>query len=138
MSGRRFRDRYTEALWGPTALRPNETLVALAYAKYAGAKDNPDDVAWVSWETLAELTGIRAKSTLSRIIQALTAAGWIELLEPPKQHRSPRYRLTIPDNPEVRVRYPCNTARGSETKPLRGSEFGPLTLLRGSDLHSQR
>lgn len=111
MSSRRFRDRYTDAIWEPNALRPNEVLVALAYAKYAGAKDPTtgtradDDVAWVDWSTLSDMTGIRSKTGLSRATKALIDAGWMTRVAAHRQHRSPRYRLTIPNNPEVRLRY---------------------------------
>lgn len=108
---KRFRDRYTDAVWGPNCLRPNEVLVALAYVKYAGAKDpttgekSPEDVAWVNWSTLSDMTGIRSKTALSRATTALVDAGWMTQIAPARHHRSPRYTLTIPDNPEVRVRY---------------------------------
>ena len=106
-----FRTRYTDAVWGENALRPAERLVALAYVKYAGAKDPrthekaPDDIAWVEWVTLSTMTGIRSKTALSRTMKALVEAGWMEQIEPARQHRAPRYQLTIPADPEVRVRY---------------------------------
>lgn len=120
MSGRKrwFRDEYRDALWKPNALRPNEILVALAYAEYAGK----DDVSWVNWTTLSDMTGIRSKTTISNAVKALVDAGWMEQKEPARQHRSPRYRLTIPTNPEVRHLYlcdpPADTSSGSHTGPL--------------------
>lgn len=108
-----FRHAYTDALWKPNALRPAEKLVALAYVKYAGAADPktkekaPDDIAWVDWPTLSDMTGIRSKTGLSRATKGLVEAGWMDQIEPARQHRAPRYQLTIPPNPEVRARYLC-------------------------------
>lgn len=115
MTGRRtFRDRFTEAVWEQNALRPNEILIALAYAKYAGAKDNgnraPEDVSWVAWEHLSTMTGIRSRDGISRATRGLIDAGWMTQIEPPRQHRAPRYRLTIPDKPDVRHTYSCEDA----------------------------
>lgn len=78
---KRFRDRYTDAVWGVNALRPNERLVALAYAKYAGAKDNPDDVSWVTWPTLSTMTGIRSKDALNRAVRGLVESGWMTCIQ---------------------------------------------------------
>lgn len=108
-----FRIRYTDAVWSPNALRPNEKLVALTYARYAGAKDPrtgeqaDDDVAWVDWITLSEHTGIRSRDGLHRATRGLVDAGWMHQIEAARQHRSPRYRLTIPTNPDVRHTYTC-------------------------------
>ncbi len=111
MSARRaawFRDEYTEAVWEPNALRPNEVLVALAYARYAGSRDNPrGDVSWVPWPRLSTMTGIRSRDALSRALKGLVAAGWMTQIEPARQHRAPRYQLTIPADPEVRETYTC-------------------------------
>ena len=118
-----FRDDYRTALWKPNALRPNEVLVGLAYAEYAGSKDDPDsDLSWVAWTTLSDMTGIRSKATISSAIKGLVNAGWMTQIEPARQHRSPRYRLTIPDKPEVRHLYlcdpPADESSGSTRVPL--------------------
>lgn len=106
MKRRWFRDTYADAVWGPNALRPLEVLVALAYARFAGDRTDPDnDVSWVTWTTLSELTGIRSKDALNRAIHGLVDGGWMVQVEPPRQHYSPRYRLVIPPNPEVRATY---------------------------------
>lgn len=102
-----FRDTYAEAVWECASLRPIEKIVALTYAQHAGApKPKPDsDVSWVVWRRLSQLTGIRSKTTLSKVTRALEAAGWMVLVEGKKQHKSPRYQLVIPENPEVRETY---------------------------------
>lgn len=104
-----FRTRYTDAVWGENALRPNEVLVALVYAKYAGAKDfrtgelADPDVSWVEWGTLARETKIRSRDALNRATKGLVAAGWMHQIEAARQHRAPRYRLTIPARPDLRL-----------------------------------
>lgn len=112
---KRFKDRYTEAVWGENALRPNEVLVALAYARHAGARDNgnttPEDVSFVTWVRLSTLTGIRSKDALNRAVKGLVDAGWMTPFEARRQHRAPRYKLTIPTNPEVRHTYHSDDAQ---------------------------
>jgi hypothetical protein len=109
-----FRNTYTDAIWSENALRPAERLVALAYAKYAGAKDYqtgeayPDDVAWVDWRTLSTITGIRSRDTLSKTTKALCETGWMTQIEPARQHRTPRYKLHVPARPDVRFSVICN------------------------------
>lgn len=102
-----FRDTYADAVWECASLRPIEKIVALTYAQHAGApKPKGDsDVSWVVWRRLSQLTGIRSKTTLSKVTRALEAAGWLVLVEEKKQHKSPRYRLVIPESPEVRETY---------------------------------
>lgn len=109
-----FRSRYSDAVWARNALRPNEKLIALTFIKYAGAKDPktkepaPDDVAWVDWITLSDHTGIRSRDGINRAIRGLTDAGWIRQIAPARQHRSPRYKLLIPNDPGVRYTYVCD------------------------------
>jgi hypothetical protein len=102
-----FRDTYADAVWECASLRPIEKIVALTYAQHAGApKPKADsDVSWVVWRRLSQLTGIRSKTTLSKVTRALEAAGWLVLVEEKKQHKSPRYRLVIPESSEVRETY---------------------------------
>lgn len=109
-----FRDTYREALWQPNALRPNEVLVGLAYAEYAGQ----EDVAWVAWTTLSDMTGMRSRTTISAAIRGLVDAGWLVQIEPARQHKSPRYRLTIPTNPDVRHLYLCDPPSGPDPERL--------------------
>lgn len=112
-----FRDQYADAVRDcGYALRPNEKLVALVYADHAGDPDNPgNDVAWVSWGRLSEQTGIRSKDALNRAVRHLEKRGWLRLVEARKQHRSPRYRLVIPDEPEVRAAYVWDGSEVRET-----------------------
>lgn len=117
-SKKTFRARYSDAVWAPNALRPMEKIVALTYARYAGAKDPrtgevaDEDVAWVDQITLSEHTGIRSRDSIHRTLRALIDAGWMQQIEGARQHRSPRYRLTIPANPDVRFTYTCDTDTG--------------------------
>ncbi|MBS2939579.1 MarR family transcriptional regulator [Nocardioides sp. J2M5] len=103
-------------MWAQNALKPNELLVALVYAKYAGATDPrtqeraAEDIAWVTWAELSERTKIRSKTGLNNAVKGLVAGGWLEQVEPRRQHRAPRYRLTFPANPEVRETYFCEEA----------------------------
>ena len=101
-----YRDQYADAVWECESLRPNEKLVLLTYADHAGDPENPaNDVAWVSWPRMSQRTGIRSKDTLNRAVRYLEKRGWLVLAEARRQHRSPRYRLVIPPNPEVRETY---------------------------------
>lgn len=116
---RAFRYRYADAVWAAPALKPNEKLVALVYARFVDVdEDATNDVAWVTWRRLSELTGIRSKDALNRALVGLRNAGWLDQLEGPKQHNAPLYRLTIPDNPEVRETYSWDDgAEVRETDP---------------------
>lgn len=102
-----FRDLYADAVKNcGYALRPNEKLIALIYADYAGDADNPtNDVSWVSWPELSERTGIRSKDAINRALRSLERIGWLQLVQKKTQHRSARYRLVIPEHPEVRETY---------------------------------
>lgn len=102
-----FRDLYADAVRDcGYALRPNEKLVALVYADHAGDPEKPlNDVSWVSWPRLSEQTGIRSKDALNRALRHLEKRGWLVLVSKRTQHKSPRYRLVIPENPEVREAY---------------------------------
>lgn len=136
-----FRDQYADAVRDcGYALRPNEKLVALVYADHAGDPDNPgNDVAWVSWGRLSEQTGIRSKDALNRAVRHLEKRGWLRLVEARKQHRSPRYRLVIPDEPEVRAAYVWDGSEVRETdlsevrepdiKPTENQPRGPRNGL---------
>jgi hypothetical protein len=98
-----YRDVYAEAVWSSEALSQCEKLVALAYADHAGKGDGSK--VWVTWARLSERTGIRSQTTLNRALRGLIATGWLVEVEGRRQHRSPRYRLVIPANPEVRHTY---------------------------------
>lgn len=104
-----FRDTYADAVRDcGYALRPNEKLIALTYADHAGDPENPaNDVSWVTWPRLSEQTGIRSKDAINKAVRHLESRGWLVLVEKARQHRSPRYRLVIPENPEVRETIVC-------------------------------
>lgn len=112
-----FRDTYADAVRDcGYALRPNEKLVALVYAEHAGDPSKPlNDIAWVSWGRLSEQTGIRSKDALNRAVRHLEKRGWLTQVEPRRQHRSPRYRLAVPTEPEVRETYIWDGSEVRET-----------------------
>lgn len=109
------RDSYRAALWG-SRLRPLERLVALAYAEHAREADH----AWVTYARLREVTGM-SEDAITRAIKGLRAAGWLELKEPARQHRSARYWLTIPpgQHPVARgaedLQHPATPQTGSSS-----------------------
>lgn len=72
-------------------LKPLAKLVATVYARYAGR----GDVAWVEGPTLRKQTSLSRDAT-NRALRALEAAGWLEVVEPARQHRATRYRLSVP------------------------------------------
>ncbi|WBQ02998.1 hypothetical protein [Kribbella sp. CA-293567] len=141
-----FRDKYAEAVWGSDSLRPNEKLVALTYAEYAGDETKPDkDDAWVTWAELSLRTGLRSKDAINRALRGLEAAGWLIQLTKARQHKSPRYRLVIqntnlratydradePEDPAVREAYPSDPvevrlADGSESPEVREADACPV------------
>lgn len=94
------RDGWVAAVWDSAQLTPTERLVAMAYARYAF----DSDVAWVAWARLSQMTGIRSKATLSKATKGLVEAGWLVQVEKARQHRSPRYRLVVPEG-DVRHSY---------------------------------
>ena len=112
-------------------------MVALAFEKYAGR--GLDDV-WVSGSELRRVTRLSRDAT-ARAVRGLKDKGWIVLTEKPRQHRSGRYRLTIPQthvsrtsgwdddftsvpSPGVSVPPPDTrgTSRGNEQEPEQGHE----------------
>lgn len=92
------RDAYVEAVWESETLRPNERLVAYAFARYAGSTD----VAWCSWDELRRRTGIRSRDAINRALGGLLNAGWLVEVEHSRQHYSARYRLAIPPQGSVK------------------------------------
>lgn len=92
------RDLYAEAVWCSAALKPVQKLVALAYADHA----RDGDTAWLSYERLAERTGL-ARSTAAAALRQLVDAGWLVCVERGRQHRASRYRLELPQQSESRT-----------------------------------
>lgn len=91
------RDVWLDALWDAEGLKPNERVVAYAYARYAGRRD----VSWCSWDELRRRTGIRSRDAISRALAGLIGAGWLTEVSKARQHYSARYRLTIPCESEA-------------------------------------
>lgn len=123
----RLRYQFADAVWESEALTTNERIVALAYADHAGAGDSPFDVAWVDWNRLSQRTGIRSKDAINRAMRGLISAGWLELVEPKRQHRPARYRLVIPDRPDVRVTYLWTDSEVRETDSCDPSDVRETT-----------
>jgi hypothetical protein len=86
------RDAWLDALWEAEPVKPNERVVAYAYARYAGS----GDISWCSWDELRKRTGIRSRDAISRAVSGLVDGGWLFEVERARQHYSTRYRLTIP------------------------------------------
>lgn len=140
-----YRDQYADAVRDcGYALRPNEKLVALVYADHAGDPEKPgNDVAWVSWPRLSEQTGIRSKDALNRAVRHLEKRGWLVLAEGRRQHKSPRYRIAIPANPEVRETYVWEESEVRETDhcsvdnqapEVRGTDVSAVSEVRLADI----
>lgn len=86
------RDRWLDELWDRPDVKPNERVVAYAYARFAG----DGDVSWCVWEELRRRTGIKSRDALARALAGLKDNGWLKEVEKARQHYSARYRLTIP------------------------------------------
>src|SRR5690625_2584272 len=85
------RMKWTDAVW-ESDLTSTQKLVALTYAKYAGA--SMDDV-WVVMPRLMELTSL-ARATIQRALRVLEREGWLVVIQRSSQHRSTHYALRIP------------------------------------------
>jgi hypothetical protein len=111
--------RITDAVWS-SDLPPLQRLVMFAYLKYAHGSNGVDRV-WASWPQLLSLTGM-SRDSLSRALRGLEDRGWLVVVEPARQHRSTRYRLTDPSSPPA---VPLDEAQQSEIG-------GPAVRNRGS------
>jgi hypothetical protein len=89
------RDVFAREVWA-SSLRPNQRLVALAYADHAADQDH----AWVTYPRLMERTGL-SRDAVSRALEGLRVAGWLAVKEPARQQRSARYWLRVPAQPSV-------------------------------------
>lgn len=85
---------WRNALW-EADLSTKAKIVGLAYEKHAG---QGIDAVWVSGDTLRRITGL-SRDTANKALRELEACGWLLMVEPARQHRSTRYRLTIPRQP---------------------------------------
>lgn len=90
------RHHWTDAVWASDALRPLEKLVALVYAKHAGAGI---ERVWVTFDTLVAHTN-QSRSAASRALHGLRDKGWLIEVEKARQHRAARYRLNVPSRTE--------------------------------------
>lgn len=86
------RDGWLDAMWDDDTIRPNERVVAMAYARFAGSRD----LTWCTWEELKRRTGLRSNDAINRAIKGLLDGGWLVEVEPARQHYSARYRLIQP------------------------------------------
>lgn len=93
MTTRWPRDAWLDAQFDDASLKPNERVVAYAYARYAGASDRT----WCSWNELKKRTGIKSWDTISKAITGLVNGGWLVETEKARQHQSTIYRLSMPD-----------------------------------------
>jgi len=107
------RDVWLDAMWESEAVKPNERVVAYAYARYAGA----DDLAWCSWDELRKRTGIRSRDAVNRAVSGLVADGWLVEVEKARQHYSTRYRLTVPKSQQSVSRTPQQSVRRTPEAP---------------------
>lgn len=90
------RDDWLDALWDceDPALKPAERTMAYTYARYAGKTD----LTWCPDEEMRRRTGISSRDTLNKTRKTLISRGWLVEVERPRQHRSGRYRMTIPES----------------------------------------
>jgi hypothetical protein len=111
------RELWLDAIWEDPDVKPNERTVAYAYARFAGG----GATSWCSWDQLRRRTGIKSRDAIWRALSGLVDAGWLSMVDRPRQHRSAVYRLTVPlETPGVReadaseVRQPdCWKSQGS-------------------------
>jgi biotin operon repressor len=86
------RNDWRDAVW-ESELPSLAKLLALAYADHA----EPDGArVWVSWERLAERTGM-GNGSVGRQVKVLRDGGWLTVVDPGKGRRPTRYRLSQPN-----------------------------------------
>lgn len=111
-------------MWNTTELHPNERVVSYVFARYAGKKN----VAWCKWDELVKRTGIKSKTTISKVINQLINKGWLKESEPARQHFSARYELTIPmsgDGGQTSTSWMSDRSRRTRAGRLRPAETAP-------------
>jgi hypothetical protein len=86
----------------PPTVRVAERMVLTVLANYA---DDNGGHAWPSWATIARSSGL-TKRAVYAILLRLGDQGLITVEAPARQHRTPRYRVNLPD------------ARGEPGSPL--------------------
>lgn len=84
------RDAFTREVWG-SSLKPNQRLVALAYADHA----RDQEFAFLTMLRGKATTGL-SQASLRRAIRELEKAGWLEVKELGGPKRATRYWLRIP------------------------------------------
>lgn len=88
---------YRNAVW-ESSLSTKAKLVALAYEKYAG---KGTEKVWVAGDNLRRITHM-SRDTANKALRELEHGGWLTVEEAAAQHRSTRYRLTVPSTaPDV-------------------------------------
>lgn len=124
------RDTWLDAIWESEALKPNERVLAHAFARYAGKKKTT----WCSWEELRRRTGIRSKNGVWSALKGLIDSGWLKETAKARQHYSARYELTIPTGqgsssgtPESTQESPKETAGGAPEVPEMTPEVPEMT-----------
>lgn len=115
MTTRNDRQRWTDAVW-ESDLAPNVRLVALAFARYAS---RGLDSVWLAQSHLCEITGL-SKPTAQKATRVLLDDGWLEVVEPPRQRRAARYRLTFSGQPVCPLDQPQRSTGLPPHDPIRG------------------
>lgn len=124
MSARWFRDRYTDAIWEDETLTAVEKAVAETYARHAkdssGQKTAGADRAWLTYERLMAMAGIRRRANVSDATKTLVKEGWlVPHVEIPRKPTV--YRLAIPILPSSTI----GTSETSETSSDGGTRLVP-------------
>lgn len=85
------RDKWQAAVWADPMLKPNEKLVAHAYAFKAFERDH----AWVVLSELQAMTGLSRRAA-QYAVRGLESSGWLAQVAGAYYHKAPVYRLTYP------------------------------------------
>ena len=127
----RWRDAATSS---DSPLPATQRLVAVVMSRYA----TQDGTVWVTNDVLAAKTGLSLRTVINKR-NALTAAGWLTVLEPARQHRATVYLLSFPSSVHAAGDDPADDVQGCNPEPpgvqpatARGATGAPNTDTPGN------
>ncbi len=115
------RHKWSDAIDDDDALDPYEFTIARLFAKFSGS--GTESV----WVARSELEKRMSRTKALACVRSLVAKGWLIQTRGPRQHRSPEYRLNIPqsrvsgDDTLAETGQPATSSRVPSDDTLTGS-----------------